>query len=667
MTVARWASLASLVLVLLVTWWQLDGAGVGPGPLHPAHRALPALAGGASCTACHVVGGGVDAAGCIACHHPIGEQIERGAGLHGALGARRARDCAACHGEHHDDATPLIAPHAFRRAGFGREATFAHGHVTFELTGAHDALSCEACHAGAGAAEPPAGGRFIGLSQRCASCHDDPHAGAFGARCADCHGQEKPWSLASRFRHDGLPLANAHQSVACAQCHPATGSRSVAALTDAPQPARGCADCHDDPHGGGTLTTSLRLAATSDCRRCHDDKGWRGARVTPAEHAALGFALRGAHAQANCAACHGGPAVAPAWTEGGVPAVADCARCHEHPHSVELVAAAVARRGPSTGCGGCHESDDEAFSAGTMPAPLHAAIGFPLTAPHGDVACGQCHGGADRAERFPGRAPADCRACHGDAHDGQFDSAPRRHGQCTDCHLPTAFHPARFDASMHAKTAFPLTGAHDAVACRSCHRQAAGEARRFRGTPRACEDCHSDVHAGRFDGPGLPRRVAGETGCARCHDTRAFAPTKRAFDHALWTGHELTGRHAGLECGACHPPRDRGAAGGRLGPAPGARCADCHADPHAGQFGEGGPTDCRRCHDTATFGIRRFDHDETRFRLDAVHRELACASCHRAHESSHGPVIRYRPLGTACGDCHRLGGGDRPSEAGRGR
>ena len=41
--------------------------------------------------------------------------------------------------------------------------------------------------------------------------------------------------------------------------------------------------------------------------------------------------------------------------------------------------------------------------------------------------------------------------------------------------------------------------------------------------------------------------------------------------------------------------------------------------------------------------------------LDEVHVALDCAKCHKSYETAAGPLVRYRPLGTTCGDCHTLG------------
>jgi hypothetical protein len=122
-------------------------------------------------------------------------------------------------------------------------------------------------------------------------------------------------------------------------------------------------------------------------------------------------------------------------------------------------------------------------------------------------------------------------------------------------------------------------------------------------------------------------------------------------EHGRWTGFALKGGHAALRCVQCHvPPRGDGRTFGR---AP-SRCDQCHADPHAGQFRAQEATDCARCHDERAFVPARFDHaEQSRFALDQQHARLACAACHRAVAApGGGTVVRFKPLGTRCQDCH---------------
>jgi mono/diheme cytochrome c family protein len=76
---------------------------------------------------------------------------------------------------------------------------------------------------------------------------------------------------------------------------------------------------------------------------------------------------------------------------------------------------------------------------------------------------------------------------------------------------------------------------------------------------------------------------------------------------------------------------------------------------HAGQFARQNVTDCARCHsDKGKFTETSFDHQrDSVFKLDADHMKLACAACHRPTQvAANLTIIRYRPLGTRCEDCH---------------
>lgn len=654
----RWLMpVASVAAVLAFTMWEFSSSRTSPGPLHPAHHELEGFFG-ADCSSCHRSGEGIDHEGCVSCHKPIGEQRDKKRGLHGSLPETQFADCSQCHSEHMGERTPLITAQAFLYAGVKQRDAYDHRHVPgYKLVGAHAALACERCHVSANAAQPPKGGRFLGLQQACTACHEDAHRTLFGQDCEKCHGQTQPFKAAPGFDHSIFPLVGAHSRVGCVDCHKEGTERSTASLTKHKLPARKCADCHEDPHHDrpGIPAKAMLLDDTADCARCHASTKWADARVTPEKHAEFGFPLRGGHAKAECRKCHGDGEHASKHPN-AMPPLDACSRCHDNPHGKPFLDITVAAStGSKEGCAGCHVDEHLHFRGAQVTAKQHDATGFSLALPHNSVDCAKCHAGETFAARYPGRGQKDCRACHADSHKGQFDHEPR-YAQCTACHESTTFHPTAFDAAMHQKTKFPLTGAHDAVACVRCHDDVKDEVRAFHGTSQKCADCHEDVHKGAFDVAGKPAQVRGKEGCARCHETTAFYPVKSAnFDHALWTGHRLDGAHSKLDCTKCHAPASQ-IAHKRLGKAAGKNCADCHKDQHQGQFSNGKTTDCARCHNNDDFHKLRFDHDrDSRFRLDAQHALLECAKCHKSYETPFGPVVRYKPLGVECGDCHKLG------------
>ncbi len=98
-------------------------------------------------------------------------------------------------------------------------ASFNHNNTPFPLTGAHTTVQCAQCHVG---------GKFVGLSTDCGSCHmkefngtsNPNHAAAgFPTTCSFCH-TTTSWAGAV-FDHSKtpFPLTGAHNTVQCAQCH----------------------------------------------------------------------------------------------------------------------------------------------------------------------------------------------------------------------------------------------------------------------------------------------------------------------------------------------------------------------------------------------------------------------------------------------------------------
>jgi hypothetical protein len=219
----------------------------------------------------------------------------------------------------------------------------------------------------------------------------------------------------------------------------------------------------------------------------------------------------------------------------------------------------------------------------------------------------------------------------------------------------------------------PLARAHASLdqpsQCFQCHARGGGMTGR-------CLDCHTGIAAQRAAGRGLHGREARARDCAGCHPDHAG----RDFDLIRWdegaaerfdhrrTGYVLTGRHATLECRACHQPKLQRtvatAPGARREPAHrwlglGTSCTSCHADPHAGRFGN----DCVKCHGTQDWkriDARRFDHDRTRYPLRGRHAAVRCESCH----DPASPAGKKPPF-ESCGSCHQDAHAGQATIAGR--
>jgi hypothetical protein len=656
--------LVSLAIVLGLFVRQVEH--VSPGELALVHAELPELAERGACARCHGQDGQAMAAACGECHAGVAADIADSRGFHGTLEGLDPRACGACHGEHAGAEFALVSTRSFAEAGFASRADYDHGALDFLLQGRHAELACEDCHAQADALRlPPGTRRFGGLDQDCRACHEDAHEGRIERACGDCHGQEHPFSLVASFAHADFASECAHGAVGCAMCH-APGSAhdsELLASTTAPECARTCQSCHASPHGEAFLAASDALAGVTSgagCAQCHSEEHgtFRGHQeeMPPALHAATGFDLDEPHHDLGCAACHTELVGDEVGFGVHVPARRqdDCALCHGDPHAGEFDA------GPFAGaCLSCHERTR--FEPSGFGPEEHARTDFPLVASHAAVACGHCHANEGSPRTFAGLS-AECATCHADAHRGAFDEFENPEG-CARCHAPTRFAEFVAGAFEHGDwTGFDLDGAHARAECVACHRMSSmtdENGRRFGfvrevfgSSTERCATCHVDAHAGRFDAAHLPAVVAGRTDCARCHTSESFATPPEAFEHERWTGYPMADFHAAVACDACHVRAAEPDASGRtFGRAP-TGCADCHGDPHVGQFLSGGAVDCARCHEDS--GQLAFDHQhDSRFALDATHAALECAACHVPWPlPGGGEAVRYKPLGVECVDCH---------------
>ncbi len=569
-----------------------------PGPLTSSHAAIENSERLMGCAVCHTERGLT--AGCLDCHTEIAGQLQENAGYHGYLAKQGSMECAVCHADHHGRAFDSLT---FAWDDSGRD--FKHAHVTFHLTAAHQDQACDACH--------KKQGTYLGLEQTCTACHENIHGEERFEECTQCHDQIE-FVPAKRFDHTPhLSLAQGHRGVACDQCHGKDNFDVVLGT--------GCADCHEDPH---------QTPFGQDCATCHtsDAIPWNDAARSfgPTEHARSGFLLQNPHDGAACESCHRGDSY---WKRFRKPArsAEACHVCHADPHQDQF---------GNRACTACHDSHQ--FAPSQITSKNHG--GFALRGRHRQVACDQCHR-ADAtlgATRFVGTSRV-CATCHEDPHKNQFAGRT-----CDECHSETAFLPARYDLKNHRK--FALTGAHQAVSCRTCHiEDKLLGARRFTGFDQACKSCHKTPHGGQF------RRELTQGDCTTCHANDAAAFRMRPFDHRAAANYVLEGAHAKAACGRCHETTG-GVTQYRNTPT---RCADCHADVHRGQFKRGErAARCDACHAAgASFQIPKFDHKQTRFPLDEQHKDVSCDECHPSVRQRDGrAVVQYRPLGRHCGDCH---------------
>ncbi|MFQ5638383.1 MAG: hypothetical protein ACE5IR_10365 [bacterium] len=371
--------------------------------------------------------------------------------------------------------------------------------------------------------------------------------------------------------------------------------------------------------------------------QCHDYTGWKPVDKFP--HKRAKFRLIGKHQNVACEKCH--PKVRttngkfrklgkPSFTKFVGLQFENCTPCHQDAHMSRL----------GQDCKKCHDplgwhrmiSDD--FD--------HALTRFPLLGLHKKVSCEKCHIGGKTGNnvRF-----ANCSDCHKDEHLGQYAKRTAG-GGCESCHDVFGFVPAIYDVKEHQKSAYPLTGAHLAVPCVSCHviaeRGPLKGKRIFEFANTACTVCHVDVHKEQF----ATQVQLG--GCESCHQTSTWART--SFDHNK-SQFRLAGKHEKVACRKCHKIVDVGMPRERILFRPmKMACGDCHKDIHVGQFD---PKSCDQCHKVIGWSELNFDHNtDSEFELREGHEKVECAKCHKLIAKNAIEFVLYKPLDKKCASCH---------------
>ncbi len=534
--------------------------------------------------------------------------------------------------------------------------TRAHGHL-------EGLRKCSECH--------ELGNREV--QERCLGCHQEIaaqrtdgrglHSRGEYARCADCHTEHHGadhelvhWQGGQgSFDHRlaGWELTGAHAKLDCRKCHQAAHVKDELGLRakrkDPDRTFLGlpntCLECHGDHHRGQLKTGDVVRA----CTECHSTGAWKPA--AGFDHAKSAFPLTGRHRKADCAKCH--PALPVRAEDGATPpsarfapvAHAACTDCHKDPH--------VGQLGPD--CAKCHVTEGWKTISGA--GFDHSRTKYPLLGRHAKLACESCHGGGKQKPAF-----AACRDCHRDAHEAAASKRPEWLA-CESCHTVDGFTPARYGLEKHARSAYPLRGAHQAVPCLLCHqplKEASG-----RGAPYAraaelkpvaarCVDCHHDPHDGQGD------RFAADPAagaCQACHNETTWRQV--AFDHNR-AEFKLEGRHVKVACTACHKPVVGAKGKPRTLPfkVAGKHCGACHQDVHRDQFADKPApgtksADCARCHVTTDWLAEKFDHEkDSRFPLRGGHEKVACGKCHLPISPEQPRLLHYKGLPVECKACH---------------
>jgi len=297
-------------------------------------------------------------------------------------------------------------------------------------------------------------------------------------------------------------------------------------------------------------------------------------------------------------------------------------------------------------CSLCHHGDGWTEIRADFEFDHERETGVALEGAHAEAQCLRCHNDRGPVATFAARG---CAGCHEDLHRGTMGAA------CEVCHDQETWRPDEI-IETHARTRFPLVGAHAAAACWRCH--PGGQSGNFLPVSAECETCHQADLALALD----PNHVAqGWTeGCDECHVPTTWDGA--GFTHSSWP---LTGAHRVLDCTECH-------AGGMFAGTP-SDCVDCHLDDYLGTTDPdhdvmGFPTDCTVCHNTNDWEDADFNHagivagcadchlDDYLATTDPDHQlegfSTDCETCHHSFNTWEGADFDHGSISSGCADCH---------------
>jgi hypothetical protein len=480
-------------------------------------------------------------------------------------------------------------------------ATFDHSATKFNLTGAHTSVACGSCHVN---------NNFQISYTNCFMCHQTDYqnaaspnhsGGNFAHTCDQCH-TTSVWTP-STFSHanTSFPLAGAHQSVPCASCHV---NNVFAGLH------QNCIDCHQSDFKSAPNPNHVTGGFSTACTTCHSMTAWSPASF---DHSGLPFQVSGAHTSLQCQNCH---------VNGNYQLTfITCFQCHQNDFNQTANPNHLAGN-YNHQCSICHST-----ASWSSAAFDHSVTKFNLTGAHVATPCTSCHINNNFQLSY-----TSCYMCH--QPDFQKASNPNHAAGnfahlCDQCHTTSVWSPSTFN---HATTSFPLVGAHQSVACVSCHINNV-----FAGLHQNCIDCHQSD----FNAAPNPNHVAGgfSTACTTCHSMNGWSTT--SFNHST-TKFPLTGKHTAVQCQTCHT------GGNYL--LTFMNCFQCHqsdfnqaSNPNhlAGNFGH----TCDQCHTTTVWSPSTFNHGMTTYPLVGAHQTVQCASCHVNNV--------FAGLHRNCFDCHQ--------------
>lgn len=246
-------------------------------------------------------------------------------------------------------------------------------------------------------------------------------------------------------------------------------------------------------------------------------------------------------------------------------------------------------------CSICHTSQDWTTLRADFAFDHEEETGYPLEGAHAEAQCLRCHNDRGPVQNFSQRG---CAGCHGDVHQQQLGD------RCLDCHQQRNWQ-ASGQIAEHARTRFPLFGAHAVMTCDRCH-VGIGSGN-MEPLSVECNSCHQ---------PDLARAVPNHfqegwvENCDRCH-----RPTSWAEEGFIHDSFPLVGGHQ-VSCASCHAQEV-------FNPVS-SDCNDCHqaqftVSTSLDHVAFNLPRSCDRCHTVNAWSPSAFDHSVT---------QNDCADCH---------------------------------------
>jgi hypothetical protein len=476
-------------------------------------------------------------------------------------------------------------------------------------------------------------------SEKCLACHTEIkermdlnkgyHASSEvkGKECIVCHSDHngKNFQLVrldnTKFDHNltGFSLSVPHAKKDCKDCHSKkyiTGQKIKDKTFTYLGVGQECLNCHEDYH---------QKTLSSTCMNCHDPDAFKPA--SKFNHSATKFKLLGKHTKVDCIKCHKVEMAGSTKFQKFQGVVfANCTSCHKDPHQNKF----------GQNCRKCHS--EESFKSVNVSGTFdHDKTDFKLVDKHLNVSCQACH----KTKLTDPLRHDRCTDCHADYHKKQFV----KNGilpDCSQCHSVKGFNLSSYTMEQHKAGTFPLNGAHEATPCVDCHRKQKEWS--FREIGNNCIDCHKDIH-----GSNIPAKYYPESGCKNCHTENRWSDI--TFNHSV-TGFILDGAHTRQSCRICHFRKDPdGNVLQKFSGLP-TKCTECHTDNHFKQFDKNGITNCTSCHDTENWKASKFNHNNTAFRLDGKHINVACAKCHKPQQEGSKIYIKYKLKEFKCESCH---------------